>query len=177
MIQRKSQSFSQFAIFHPLLNLLQKPEVILFPRKVVFSSASSFFESSLVSVSRTNKSFERKSVTGMLMTYTKLMFCLKCLPSHSAPGLATFQGGQRLPHWMLKICETHIRLNTRVSCITTYYRQEKATKDSRPINQPARREILELLNRDWHRNSHCALSFQWHRQGSTSFHRSYDSTN
>lgn len=145
--------------------------------EVILSSASSFFESSLLSASLTNKSFERKSVTGMPMTYTKLMFCLKCLPSHSAPGLATFQGGQCLPHWMLKISETYIRLNTRVSCIITYYRQEKATKDSRPINQPARRETLDFRSRVWHRNSHCALRFQWHRQRATSFHRSYDSTN
>lgn len=81
------------------------------------------------------KSFERKSVTGMLMTYTKLMFFLKCLPSHSAPGLATFQGGQRLPHRMLKICETHIRLNTRVSCITTLLPARKGNERFTP-NQP-----------------------------------------
>lgn len=149
-IKKSAQSFSSFAIFHPFLNLLQKLEET-FSREEVLTSASSFFESNRVNVNLVNEIVraEIRNRHGRDLHQVNVLSSMLAL--RSAPDLTIFQGNQRLPHRMLKISEAYIRLNTRVSRITTGERRRwkihaRTTnlQDAKPSTSEAEFDIVIL---------------------------------
>lgn len=118
MIKRSAESFSSFAVFHPFLKLSEKLGKS-FSRQEVSLSASSFFENNRASAKLIDEIVRAESRNRHARDLHQVNVLSSILALRSVPDVSIYQGNQRLPHRMLKISEAYIRLNTRVSRITT----------------------------------------------------------
>ena len=118
MIKRSAESFSSFAVFHPFLKLSEKLGKS-FSHQEISLSASSFFENNRASAKFIDEIVRAESRSRHARDLHQVNVLSSMLALRSAPDVSIYQGNQRLPHRMLKISEAYMRLNTRVSRITT----------------------------------------------------------
>lgn len=117
MINRSAEGFSSFAVFHPFLKLSEKLGES-FSRQELSLSASSFFENNQASAKLVDEIVRAESRNRHARELHQVNVLSSMLALRSAD-VSIYQGNQRLPRRMLKISEAYMRLNTRVSRITT----------------------------------------------------------
>ena len=117
-IKRSAERFSSFAVFHPFLKLSERLGQS-FSHHEVSLSASSFFENNRASAKLINEIVRAVNRNWHGRDLHQVNVLSSMLALRSAPDGSIYQGNQRLPHRMLKISEAYVRLNTRVSRITT----------------------------------------------------------
>lgn len=118
MIKRSTERFSSFVVFHTFLKLSEKLEKS-FSRQEVSLSAFSFFKDNGASAKVIDEIVRPGSRNRHARDLHQVNVLSSMLALRSAPDVSIYQGNQRLPHRMLKISEAYMRLNTRVSRITT----------------------------------------------------------